>query len=59
VAEAPIIDGILITWDERLFYPGKRVVQVKPLPRLGGDTCALGGQRRECLIARAGGGLGS
>ena len=28
------IDGVLIQWGDRLFYPGNRVVKVKPLPRL-------------------------
>ena len=32
------LDGILITWGDRLFYPGNRVVKVKPSPRLSGDA---------------------
>jgi hypothetical protein len=32
---APDLDGILITWGDRLFYPGNRIVQVRPQPRLG------------------------
>ena len=32
------LDGILITWGDRLFYPGNRVVKVKPSPRLTGDA---------------------
>ena len=36
--QAPNIDGILITWGDRLFYPGNRVVKVKPQPRLSGDA---------------------
>ena len=28
--QAPDIDGVLITWGDRLFYPGNRVVKVKP-----------------------------
>lgn len=31
----PSLDGILITWGDRLFNPGNRIVQVKPQPRLG------------------------
>lgn len=38
MTQAPNIDGILITWGDRLFYPGNRVVKVKPQPRLGGDA---------------------
>ncbi len=29
------LDGILITWGDRLFYPGNRIVQVRPQPKLG------------------------
>ena len=29
------LDGILITWGDRLFYPGNRIVQIRPLPKLG------------------------
>jgi hypothetical protein len=35
------IDGILITWGDRLFYPGNRVVKTKPQPRLSGDAARL------------------
>ena len=29
------IDGVLIQWGDRLFYPGNRLVKVKPQPKLG------------------------
>lgn len=32
---APDLDGILITWGDRLFYPGNRMVQIRPQPKLG------------------------
>ena len=32
---SPSLDGILITWGDRLFYPGNRIVQVRPQPKLG------------------------
>ncbi|PKO40611.1 MAG: conjugal transfer protein TraS [Betaproteobacteria bacterium HGW-Betaproteobacteria-3] len=32
------LDGILITWGDRLFYPGNRVVKVRPSQRLSGDA---------------------
>ena len=32
--QAQNIDGVLITWGDRLFYPGNRVVKVKPQPKL-------------------------
>ena len=41
MAQPPDIDGILITWGDRLFYPGNRVVKVKPQPRLSGDAARL------------------
>ena len=41
MAQPPNLDGILITWGDRLFYPGNRVVRVKPQPRLSGDAARL------------------
>ena len=38
MSQAPNIDGVLIIWGDRLFYPGNRVVKVKPQPKLGGDS---------------------
>ena len=35
MSQAPNVDGVLIQWGDRLFYPGNRVVRVKPQPRLG------------------------
>jgi hypothetical protein len=35
------IGGILIAWGDRLFYPGNRVVKVKPQPRPNGDAARL------------------
>ncbi len=35
---APDLDGILITWGDRLFYPGNRIVQVRPQPKLGASA---------------------
>ena len=34
MSQAPNIDGVLIQWGDRLFYPDNRVVRVKPQPRL-------------------------
>jgi hypothetical protein len=34
MAQAPNIDGVLVQWGDRLFYPGNRDVQVKPQPKL-------------------------
>jgi hypothetical protein len=41
MAQPPNIDGILITWGDCLFYPGNRVVKVKPQPRLSGDAARV------------------
>ena len=41
MTQPPNIDGTLITWGDHLFYPGNRVVTVKPQPRLGGDAARL------------------
>ncbi|MGE4049706.1 MAG: conjugal transfer protein TraS [Piscinibacter sp.] len=38
MAQPPNIDGVLITWGDRLFYPGNRVVKVKAPPRLSGEA---------------------
>jgi hypothetical protein len=38
MAQPPNIDGVLITWGDRLFYPDNRVVKVKPQPRLSGEA---------------------
>lgn len=35
MSQAPDIDGVLVQWGDRLFYPGNRVVKVRPQPRLG------------------------
>jgi hypothetical protein len=44
--QAPDIDGVLIQWGDRLFYPGNRVVKVAPTPRLGAGSS----QRRAAAI---------
>jgi hypothetical protein len=38
MSQPPNIDGVLITWGDRLFYPGNRVVKVKPQPRPNGGS---------------------
>jgi hypothetical protein len=38
MSQAPNIDGVLITWGDRLFYPSNRIVMVKPQPKLNGDS---------------------
>jgi hypothetical protein len=36
--QAPNIDGVLIQWGDRLFYPGNRVVKTKSQPKLGASA---------------------
>ena len=40
------IDGVLLQWGDRLFYPGNRIVRVPPQPKLSG----LAAQQRAALI---------
>lgn len=44
----PDIDGVLITWGDRLFYPGNRMVKGRPLPRLGSPSA----HRRSAAIRK-------
>jgi hypothetical protein len=36
MSQAPNVDGVLITWGDRLFYPGNRIVKVKPISFVSG-----------------------
>ncbi|MFC3686006.1 relaxase/mobilization nuclease domain-containing protein [Hydrogenophaga luteola] len=38
MTQTPDIDGVLIQWGDRLFYPGNRVVKVPPAPRIRGGS---------------------
>jgi hypothetical protein len=38
MAQAPNIDGVLLQWGDQLFYPGNRIVRVRPPPKLRGQT---------------------
>ena len=49
MSQAPNIDGVLITWGDRLFYPANRVVKVKPPPKLSG---AAARQRADAIRNR-------
>ncbi|WP_077035966.1 conjugal transfer protein TraS [Pelomonas sp. KK5] len=42
----PSVDGVLVTWGERLFYPSNRIVRSPPTPRL--DTLL----RRKATVIR-------
>ena len=35
--QQPNIDGVLIQWGDRLFYPGNRIVRVPPQPKLAAN----------------------
>ena len=41
MSQPPNIDGVLIQWGDRLFYPGNRVVKTRPQPKLTGDAARL------------------
>jgi len=43
---APSVDGVLVQWGERLFYPPSRIVKVMPPPRLDAMT------RRKAAVVR-------
>ena len=38
MSQAPNIDGVLIQWGDRLFYPSNRIIKTKPQPKLNGDS---------------------
>ena len=46
MSQPPTIDGVLIQWGDRLFYPGNRVVKGKPQPKLS----ALAARQRAAAI---------
>lgn len=56
MSQAPNLDGVLIQWGDRLFYPGNRVVKAKPQPKLHGDAArqraAAIRQRIEATVVR-------
>jgi hypothetical protein len=56
MAQSPNIDGILVTWGDRLFYPGNRVAKATPPPRLSGGAARLRAaairQRIEATVVR-------
>ena len=44
----PSIDGVLVQWGERLFYPGNRIAKTAPPARLSGGL----GKRAAVVRAR-------
>jgi hypothetical protein len=46
MSQPPNIDGVLIQWGDRLFYPGNRVVKSSPQPKLS----ALAARQRAAAI---------
>lgn len=54
--QAPNIDGVLIQWGDRLFYPGNRIVPVRVQPKLKGQSAqqraAAIRQRIEATVVR-------
>ena len=48
------VDGVLVQWGDRLFYPGNRIVKVQPQPRLkGAQRAAYIRARLEAAVRRA------
>ena len=47
----PSVDGILVQWGERLFYPGNRIVKTMPLPRFSGSISQRARGIRRCIHA--------
>ena len=56
MAQTPNIDGVLVQWGDRLFYPGNRVVKGRREPRLDGaglrERAAAIRQRIEATVVR-------
>lgn len=56
MSQPPNIDGVLIQWGDRLFYPGNRVVKTKPQPKLSGlaarQRAATIRERIEAIVVR-------
>jgi hypothetical protein len=46
MSQAPNIDGVLLQCGDRLFYPGNRIMRVRPQPKLSG----LAAQQRAAII---------
>jgi len=46
MSEPHDIDGVLIQWGDRLFYPGNRIVRTRPQPKLG----ALAARQRAAAL---------
>jgi hypothetical protein len=49
MSQAPNIDGVLIQWGDRLFYPGNRIVKTRPQPKLDASAAR---QRASALRER-------
>jgi hypothetical protein len=58
MAHGPSIDGVLIQWGERLFYPGNRMVKPVPQPKLRlpavhGRAAAIRARIQATIVRRA------
>ena len=52
MSQSTDIDGVLIQWGDRLFYPGNRVVKSRPQPKLGtSSACQRAAAIRERIEA--------
>ena len=46
------IDGVLVQWGDRLFYPGNRIVKAREQPRLGARSRAAAIRQRIAATVR-------
>jgi len=58
MAQGVNIDGVLVTWGDRLFYPGNRMVRASPAPKLSGAgererAAAIRGRIAATVVRRA------
>ena len=53
MANPSSIDGVLVQWGERLFYPGNRIVKVAPQPHLAGNLAQRAAAIRRRIQATA------
>ncbi len=49
MSPTPNVDGVLVQWGDRLFYPSNRIVKTRPQPRLG-EACTH--QRADAIRRR-------
>jgi hypothetical protein len=51
MSKGPEVDGVLVQWGERLFYPRNRIARSAPVPRLAGSVGARAAAIRQRIHA--------